>query len=349
MAGRWNAGADIQEGKYSLACACMNNLYSLPKLKPPVAASDLQRMSNMACEIKHRLRSLKYPVDQWDLVFVNVLHNRLDANHSNKWEVFSRDNDTPTMAMMIKFLNFQAVNALKASQIAVVNASRRPLKTHSPSRSAIDIASASANEYPFGSCGEIGHKIYTCPKFLSLSIRERQRMVRLNGCCPNCLKTNHKVEFCWDPFRCKLQACANNNAHNSLICPNKTQATRIIKDADVESNVGPMSSSRNDKKRACSEPVFKRSDKRKYYAKQQKLDQKEERNGKKGKKGKSERKKSHNISRKGNQSRGRKDTPDNSARSTIRNDKLKVLNDQRLTIKTEALTPDQLSFIKIEE
>lgn len=70
----WQRLCKRYEDGYALARIYLNQLYLLPSLKPPVTASKLKHMSNVACQAKRQLRSLGFPVDEWNFIFVPELH-----------------------------------------------------------------------------------------------------------------------------------------------------------------------------------------------------------------------------------------------------------------------------------
>lgn len=53
------------------------------------------------------MRSLKYPVEHFDVIFVHLLHDRLDPETSKAWEL-KRESERPKIQDMLKFLDTQA-------------------------------------------------------------------------------------------------------------------------------------------------------------------------------------------------------------------------------------------------
>lgn len=209
------------EQVYPLACAYLNDFYQLKALVAPVQARDLQHLSNVASETRRQLRGLKYPVEQWDLVFVHGLHARLGP-YSGKWEEKRDRNDQPTFDEMIEFLDAQAAQVQNHSMVGTLQVTTTNKRSNQPTSSSSSRAKQPANDARCVSCNDTGHKIYDCPEFLPLTFTQRKSVVDYSDLCHNCLKPGHTSQNCWDKRACKLPACAQDNKHNSLLCPNKS-------------------------------------------------------------------------------------------------------------------------------
>ena len=54
------------------------------------------------------LEALKAPVDQWDLLLVEIIKQKLQSFYREKWEDFSSESDNPTFKEMVTFLQRRA-------------------------------------------------------------------------------------------------------------------------------------------------------------------------------------------------------------------------------------------------
>lgn len=231
---------------YPLVRVYLDYLQTLPNLQLPVTADQLQRMSDVASEVRAQLEVLHAPVGNWDAVFVHHLHARLDEDNAAKWEDERSGDDFPTLQKMLAFLDKRA-NSLRANVVVqdslqvVINKELATHKTTKPLKSGPPSASTGLKGSKEDWCPvhqAYGHRIYDCTKFLTQSRTARLKSVADLRLCPNCLKGGHNTDNCWDPHRCQLLACQPDNGHNSLLCPFKTQSM-----AAMNANVGSSSAS----------------------------------------------------------------------------------------------------------
>lgn len=216
------------EDRYALSRVYLNYIYGLSKLKAPVAAQQLQHMSDVTSETRRQLRSLEYPVDNWDHIIVHELHSKLDKENADKWEVERNEEAQPTLDKMVKFLETRASqlrsSGLVHGELQVVIHNERA--TSRPSQPSTSFTGGAGPRLDWcNSCNINGHKIFDCPEFLAMGLKGRLMVIENRRLCPNCLKTGHSVDRCFDKHRCGLPACKNDNAHNSLACPNKQRST----------------------------------------------------------------------------------------------------------------------------
>lgn len=92
--------------EYETSRQLIQRLLDLPRLEHQIGYK-LQIYSNTTHEVLRQLRSLKYPVDAYDLWFVHILHSKLDTATGKAWEL-QRASERPTITSMLKFLDSQA-------------------------------------------------------------------------------------------------------------------------------------------------------------------------------------------------------------------------------------------------
>ena len=163
------------------------------------------------------LRALEQPVDEWDLMIIHLMKEKLNNYNRDKWEEFTGNSDVPKLQTMISFLERRA-------QIDVT----RPAPTHSSLNKnshakngfATGLVSHSSRAY-FASLSNLEsnqlskfsknqqthrycpackgvHAIYTCSQFLNMSPQNRQTEVKNASLCSNCLRVGHRVAVCSD-------------------------------------------------------------------------------------------------------------------------------------------------------
>lgn len=167
-----------------------------------------------------QLRSLKYPVEAYDLWFVHILHGKLDTETSKAWEL-QRATERPTTMSLLRFLDSQAkaISGARYMEKKSAKDSSKPKFDHSERKS--DGRKFNSNnayeKKPENNkcklCGKEAHPFYRCDKFKELNLADRKRTIRDHDLCNNCFKPFHKSKNCLGKpcIRC-------NEKHNSLIC-----------------------------------------------------------------------------------------------------------------------------------
>lgn len=84
----------------------MDKFNSLPKLERALGYK-LQKMCNTVHEVVRQLRALEYPLEGTHIFFVHGIHDRLDPETSQAWEL-TRTSENPTTAEILRFLDRQA-------------------------------------------------------------------------------------------------------------------------------------------------------------------------------------------------------------------------------------------------
>lgn len=235
----WEKLCKKYERKYPLASAYLNKLYRLDNLKEQAGATDFQRMSNTVSEVQRQLRALGYPVEHWDFVFVQAIHTRLGP-FASKWEEKRGEDDMPTLEKIIGFLDRKA-DSVRNQRLVNQNTSTvtirndRVASQSSSSHGHSSSTNAKVEDKPCGCCNLKGHKIYKCSTFLAMSQKERMQTATDAGLCTLCLKKGHYKRNCLDRTRCPMRECAEDNAHNSLVCPSQGRFTSLHVNTDFSS------------------------------------------------------------------------------------------------------------------
>lgn len=266
----WNSLVEKYDRKYPLAREYLRQFFSLTAISTPATAEELRRLSNVTMETVRNLGSLGFPVDQWHMIIVHHLHGLLNEALVYEWNMeVARDyGDAPTTEHIVAFMSRHATAATgtdiphQQSAVSVKNdvlnrkenwnrsnnSSRNSSRTPSVASSAQGPHHGSARtpqagtqepwKYPCGACRG-NHKIYYCPEFTALSLKNRLELIKKNGLCGLCLQYGHTVTMCRDPNRCKQRACIANSDtnHNSLVCKHQVDQ-QLARPAHMEGAVG---------------------------------------------------------------------------------------------------------------
>lgn len=255
----WNELVTKNEKRFPLACAYLSRFFGLPKLRQATAEA-LQRMSSAAKGMRRQLMAMEYPVENWDLIIVHALQERLDKIYAAKWSLEIKNNDNPTADQIIKFLDDEAI------LIANHGLTYAPLTVHVQNERAKPSTAPAAYQppppsqqlqrsvyFPCGACGNPDHLIFKCPEFLPQTLSQRTDTVNANRLCYNCLRKHHFIHQCEDTARCSIPQCVkkNDTMHNSLLCPYKVPATNhaaFVQQAPQSSQSGGPSHGRSSSK-----------------------------------------------------------------------------------------------------
>ena len=226
------------DNQLSIIFAHIKNLVDIPTLTK-VNAHTLREF--IVC-IKQNVDSLKnqqIPVDQWDLILIYLFSQKLDFGTKKAYisERGSKMSSTSqaTLPKLEDFLNFLEKRCSVLEDLSE-NFSNKNL---SHGYSSITQRGTSGNKFQKFShyaqgnqqqeryhtthrgttlrchcCQVPDHKIYTCPKFKNLSLKQKKEFVTQNGLCFNCLGSKHQVKDCTSQL-CSL--CGKK--HHSLLHP----------------------------------------------------------------------------------------------------------------------------------
>lgn len=243
----WERLKELYDREYQTSRQLLWKLIDLPRLER-VNGFQIQKYCNITHEVLRQLRSLKYPVEHYDMIFVHLLHDRLDAETSKAWEL-KRDSERPKVQDMLKFLDAQAkaISGVhfvesKGSKSSKKNGAnnndnyeRRPnLKRFGSSNSNENSEKSSGTPKKCKICDEPFHQLYRCEKFKKMNVPERKRVVRDHELCNNCFKPFHMSKDC---FGKPCSRC--DKKHNSLICP-ENPMNKLVLSTQAQSDSNPF-------------------------------------------------------------------------------------------------------------
>lgn len=188
----------------------------------------IQKLCTITEGVMRQLQAMKFPVHQYDMIIVHIVHDKLDPETSKDWEL-ARKSENPKVKEITEFLQLRA-RALMYSQIGEKKSFQENRKRlysgneqqYKNKRAKIDEQNvskqndSSSKTLPSVKCSICpdSHFNTQCPKLKSMKYKERKQKISESNLCYNCLSPKHQVRDCpHGPCnRCKTK-------HNSLLCP----------------------------------------------------------------------------------------------------------------------------------
>lgn len=229
----------------------VNKLEELPKIEK-ANRKQLQHMSNVANSVKLQMNGLGHNTEHCEIMFLATLERKLDRITRREWEM-NRAN-VPTLEQFLAFIDRQARFApdwmIEVKKPPTLNENyKRPHTGNGQSfhpyknfRAGNQKKPETSNEKkrenvnfnvkcPVKECG-LSHFLYRCPNYLARSREEREKFLKGNRLCLNCLLPGHFAKFC------QRNGCSrcDGKKHNSTICPGNffLNKTHVVKAQEVK-------------------------------------------------------------------------------------------------------------------
>lgn len=240
----WQRLNEVYEGTHQAGTELMQRLSQLPKLSK-ATRKELQHLSNVVNDVKRQVTALGYDTASWDLVFITTIEQRLDRQTKIAWEL-EREQNEPTLIQLLRFVEKPA-RALACvpdepvkpkenrkrfgDKFEHVHDKKKFIKTENKN----DYKSDTRTKCLIPEC-QLTHSLFKCTGFLAKTIDEREKFVKKNKLCLNCLKPGHFVRFCQ---RGNCNRC--EEPHNSTLCRKnpfmkKTNQVRTVPKTKPEKN-----------------------------------------------------------------------------------------------------------------
>ncbi|XP_015438034.1 PREDICTED: uncharacterized protein LOC107193148, partial [Dufourea novaeangliae] len=169
-------------------------LFELPEINRE-SAVNLRTLSEQAQMHVNTLKTAKQPVDNWDAILVYLIAKKLDKITKRAWERTLENEEMPTFGQLINFINKQARGDEPETENFATSHKFQNHRSSNKYNKGIQNYATSINKGTCYLCKE-GHKLYKCPKFLKLTVRERFDEVRKIKLCFKCLKGNYNNSNC---------------------------------------------------------------------------------------------------------------------------------------------------------
>lgn len=199
----------------------VKSLFTIPSITRE-SPTQIRKLIDTILRNLRALNSLNEPTNYWDTLIIYLIVSKLDCSTEREWETHkgnfnvSRDNDNSLkLDDLISFLKNRA-DMLEMIQNSNHKPSNLPIKSSQDylrgsdnkkhlNKSFSYVVSKGfnnnqrQNKNPMRNCllCNDNHYLYTCPKFLTLSVLDRLKFVRDKSICTNCLRTGgHTAESC---------------------------------------------------------------------------------------------------------------------------------------------------------
>ncbi|XP_018405645.1 PREDICTED: uncharacterized protein LOC108781997 [Cyphomyrmex costatus] len=227
---------------YSTAWELLQNRYDDPRslkkkhieclFKMPVIAKEsakaLRELIDYTSRHLRMLRILGLPTESWDDLVMHMMEDKFDTKTLRAWEEETKSSETVNLNDMLEFLKNRSL-ILERIKSRAATKTEKPLKgqeqhikgsqTHSKSQSvskgiANQKTSSLTASLNFGKCYLCDglHFLYTCEKFLALTVDDRIKEVKRLKLCINCLKNDHFVRSC------KMGHCKECTKKHNTLC-----------------------------------------------------------------------------------------------------------------------------------
>ncbi|XP_055614858.1 uncharacterized protein LOC129761170 [Toxorhynchites rutilus septentrionalis] len=205
-------------------------LFNLPSVSRE-SVGELQSLLESFDRILQTLDQLIQPADYKDLLLLVLLCSRLDSTTRRSWEEHSTAREQDTVKDLTDFLHkrIRVLCSLPTKSIGAkldyASSSKRKLPSTKMSHS------ATSNGQCVACPGN--HLLYQCPKFNSMSVSSRDKLLRSLSLCRNCFRRGHQAADCNSRY-----VCRNCKAkHHTLACfrPEGVQPTKRAPEIRVSS------------------------------------------------------------------------------------------------------------------
>lgn len=194
------------ENQRLIAYAHLKALFGIPAVKIETSAS-LRRLIDSTNDCVRALNGLNIDTESWDSWLTFFVTQKLDTTTILEWERTLVTPNLPTMLQLTTFIESRcrAIEAVSSSRQSVPS---KPVETVAFQATATPMKSQSC-----AICNE-SHSIQSCPKFLAMSVTDRNEAIRERRMCFNCFGLNHSSRICKSR---KCNICSRK--HHSLLHP----------------------------------------------------------------------------------------------------------------------------------
>lgn len=198
----------LTDGNYRVAWQALNTRYNNKRLLVNAqfqrlfgqqavqggSASKLRQLLDTTAECVAALRDQELPTGEWDAVIVFIVVQRLDAESHKQWEISLTDNELPSFAELVEFMErrCRSLEAIGGSDGGRIVAARPAQRT--ASKALVNHTNATA----FDACSVCNqaHCVANCRRFLSWGVAERRDAVQTRRLCYVCLRRGHISSNC---------------------------------------------------------------------------------------------------------------------------------------------------------
>ncbi|XP_055584795.1 uncharacterized protein LOC129737660 [Uranotaenia lowii] len=212
----WNLLIDHFQNPARLKQAYVDSLFEFAPLKKE-SASDLHSLVERFEANVRILKQLGERTEFWDVLLIRMLSIRLDPTTRRDWEEFSSTHEAATFPDLVSFLQ-RRVTVLQSVSNVHLDTSSSSAPKKPVHRSAI--ISNGATQFSPRQCFACSehHPLYLCQTFAKMTIEDKDKLVRRQQLCRNCLRKGHQSRSCQSKNCCRK--CRGR--HHSQLCSTST-------------------------------------------------------------------------------------------------------------------------------
>ncbi|XP_066261208.1 uncharacterized protein [Euwallacea similis] len=206
---------------------------------------NIRKLIDAVQQHKSSLGKLKLPVDQWDVLLIPIILNKLDDSTNQEWERKQCNTELPTVDQLMEFLtekcrSLEAVRGFSTVHSNKHDRDRMQNKGHEKRNE-----SHQFKNYSYSLTEKINkcyictenHFIHQCPRFIQLSVSDKYNEIRRHKLCSNCLRPGHLKQ------ECRSRGCKKcNQKHNSTLHIEKRSGSGHVQNSSNSSTNEPSSS-----------------------------------------------------------------------------------------------------------
>ncbi|XP_031334025.1 uncharacterized protein LOC116164038 [Photinus pyralis] len=220
----WGLLKERYENKKLIINTHVKGIFELPQIVKESHKALRSLIDNFNKNVRS-LHNLKLPTDQWDVLLIYIITNKLDSNTKHEWEKSSVNNpELPTLDELLKFLLSRCQILENLNDKIQQGKPYLPKPSYPMSHVAINNTIASSCYY----CKE-NHYLYQCPNFLKLTIQNRWNEVKRLKLCVNCFRGNHYNNECKSASCKKCDRKHNTLLHNNSFEQPRDEGNQLIK------------------------------------------------------------------------------------------------------------------------
>ncbi|XP_055589557.1 uncharacterized protein LOC129741794 [Uranotaenia lowii] len=208
----WNLLVEHFQNPSRLKQAYIDSLFEFTPLKRE-SATDLHSLVEKFEANVRILKQLGERTEYWDVLLIRMLSIRLDAKTRRDWEEFASTHEATTFPDLVLFLQRRVTVLQSVSNVNLdtpsIPASKKPVY-----RAAV--VSNGATQVSFRQCHACSehHPLYQCSVFSKMTTEDKEKLVRRQQLCRNCLRKGHQARTCQSKNTCRK--CRGK--HHSQIC-----------------------------------------------------------------------------------------------------------------------------------
>ena len=200
----WAAVVKRFKNVREIAKAHLDRMADMPSVMGPLSQS-LRKMVDVTNECIRSLKALGLPTEHWDVIIAHSILRKVDQETKQQWEMKFLDDSFPVLNDLLEFLDRRS-KALAVSEDPVQSTTKKYFGGQNFKAAHVGVKSDPC------ACCEENHPLHKCPKFVALSVEDRNNLVKSKRLCFNCLKSFHRST------ECTFRPCTKcNSRHNDLL------------------------------------------------------------------------------------------------------------------------------------